>query len=375
MTVQSHPSHLYSLPNELLLHILSYLTTLELLSLAPVSCRAHALVVRLIHARLRAAANPPEHTLLLECFPPSAKLAAPPFYCTYLSTKGLDVGIDGQDVSGGETCAEGEAGAKADVGQLGQLYGLYSRFRPLRTLPERVARRHPAGDVPGSRTFEAAAQQVAQASGSGNSSSDEAGPSGGDNSDSSDTGGGGMPRSIEGRLIDRGPVTQFLALDSHELFTQICTIANLVKLGPRRGLFNQFVEVEEGVVRVWKDWLRRVADGTTRMRAATGGSGPRDEGKGKGREREKENGVDVEFDEERTLWVRTKKNVGLRFNVRERRYWREAPLLIHADEDMPVSYDVEYEELLVRTAHLLLMVERSSTQLDLSGKAVVFGSF
>ena len=91
--------------------------------------------------------------------------------------------------------------------------------------------------------------------------------------------------------------------------------------------------------------------------------------------------------------VSTARNTGIRFNVSERKLRRDTPILIRNDEDVPVSYDVEYDgelhtfadclqlliaspELLIRTSHLLLMLEKSMVQEDnSSGKAVVFGSF
>lgn len=80
--------------------------------------------------------------------------------------------------------------------------------------------------------------------------------------------------------------------------------------------------------------------------------------------------------------------------MKERKLRRDVPILIRNDEDTPVSYDIEFEgksepgrarlanaltcrvELLIRTSHLLLMLEKSMNQDDnSSGKAVVFGSF
>jgi len=41
-----------------------------------------------------------------------------------------------------------------------------------------------------------------------------------------------------------------------------------------------------------------------------------------------------------------------------------------------VSYEIEYQELVIRTAHLLLTLEKSDNQEENhSGKAVVFGTF
>jgi len=117
------------------------------------------------------------------------------------------------------------------------------------------------------------------------------------------------------------------------------------------------VEVEDGVVRVWRDWLGKVTGGGSTISA-------------QGKEV-------LPTDQKRILWVDTARNVGLRVRVKETKWRREQqPILMFAGEEMPVSYEIEYEELLVRTSHLLLKFEKSLLQQDnTSGKAVVFGSF
>lgn len=130
-----------------------------------------------------------------------------------------------------------------------------------------------------------------------------------------------------------------LSLDSEERFTQLCAVINLIKLGPRNGLFRSFVEVEDSVVRVFRDWLRKVALPTANqsadLQAASG-------------ENTSEKGKETQSDEEmadgkRLLWVSPAKNVGLKFRVRQRRLRRDTPILILADEETAVSYDIEYE--------------------------------
>jgi hypothetical protein len=110
-------------------------------------------------------------------------------------------------------------------------------------------------------------------------------------------------------------VKQTLTLEGHELFTQLVSQCNLVKVGPRHGLFTSFVEVEESVIRVWKDWLGKMAAGDDR-------------------------GL---LDDERVLWASEARNTGLRFHVKERKLKRDMPILMSTDEDMPVSYEVEFD--------------------------------
>ncbi|KAF2999876.1 hypothetical protein E8E13_008129 [Curvularia kusanoi] len=213
---------------------------------------------------------------------------------------------------------------------------MYSRFRPHRRELEdggrRVARR--PGDIPGSRTYPGTAQD-----------------------------------KFTGELVK-----QTVSLESHELFTQLVAQTNLVKIGPYNGLFSAFVDVEEGVLRVWRRWLGEIAAKDKQLLDMQKEEAEK-MGKGKGKAREYDE-KDAGVEDSRILWVSTARNTGIRFNVRERKLRRDAPILIRNDEDLPVSYEIEYDELLIRTSHLLLMLEKSMVQEDnSSGKAVVFGSF
>lgn len=236
------------------------------------------------------------HSVLLECFHPSAKLTEPPYFCTYRGTNGLQL-YDG--------FAEDDKDLAA---RLGQMRNMYSRFRPHRRELETGGRRvrGPPGDIPGSRTYPGTAQDP-----------------------------------FEGESV-----RQILSLDGDDLFTQLVSQMNLVKLGPRNGLFTCFVEIEEGVIRVRRDWLRNMA-------AAENGVGKDAmheepvEVVGKGKEAVYEEVVSEEKsdgEDEAVLWVSTNKHTGIRFKVKERKLRRDVPILIKADEgDMPVSYEIEYD--------------------------------
>ncbi|KAI9714651.1 MAG: hypothetical protein M1812_006316 [Candelaria pacifica] len=317
---------LYSLPNELLMQILTPFPTRLLLSLTATSCRFHDIVLRLIHHRLLAAASLKEHKLILECFHPTCKAVEPIMYCDYLGTDGLSAE------------AEGEGGVYKDVerkGRLGQLGGLYSHFRPVRKDPEtRVRRPHPAGDVPG------------------HPNTSTSYPS--DSSQNSPT---------EGEEL----VSQNVSLDAHELFSQLCTVTNIVKIGPHRGLFLSIVNVADGVVRIWREWLAE------RAASYTSDKEPSVEGKG-GNIQASNLRMDSDI-EKQTLWVDDRRNAGLVLRVKEKKWRRDNPIL-YRDEDVAVSYSIEYEKVLIRTIHLLLMLEQSLLEeANHSGKAIVIGSF
>ena len=179
-----------------------------------------------------------------------------------------------------------------NIGQrLGEMRNTYSRFRPHQRELEASGRRvvPRPGDIPGSRTF---------------------------------------PGTVRDKF-DGDTVKQVLSLESHELFTQLVAQTNLVKIGPRSGLFTCFVEVEEGVLRVWKDWLGETAAEDRQAAKTLHGN------------------VDVrafsDVNDSHILWVSPSKNTGIRFNVNERRFRRDAPILIRADEGMPVSYEIEFD--------------------------------
>jgi hypothetical protein len=279
---------------QLLLHLFVPLPTPELLPLTIVSHRIYDIILRILHNRLVAAAELHSHSLLLECYHPSAKLTEPPYFCAYRGTDGL---------------SQYEETDRSTAARLGEMRHMYSRFRPHRRELEdggrRVVRR--PGDIPGSRTYPGTTQD-----------------------------------KFKGDLV-----RQTVSLEGHELFTQLVAQTNLVKIGPYNGLFSAFVDVEEGVLRVWRNWLSEMA-------AKGRGSTPdipkeivEEIGKGKQAVREV---VEEPFDpsDKRILWVSMAKNTGIRFNVKERKLRRDAPILIRNDEDTPVSYDIEYDGKLQR---------------------------
>lgn len=106
-------------------------------------------------------------------------------------------------------------------------------------------------------------------------------------------------------------VCQDIHLETHELFSQLCTITNLVKVGPKRGLFLSCVNVGEGILRVWRDWLA-------------------------------ERAKDADSKESEVLWADSKKTVGLRLRVMERETVHVGPPL-RTGEDPAVSYTLQYE--------------------------------
>lgn len=110
-------------------------------------------------------------------------------------------------------------------------------------------------------------------------------------------------------------------LESEELFSQLCATVELVQNGPRKGLFSSSAPVCDHVVRISRTYLCTEA-------AASG-------------EREKREEICVS-DTSSILWTNASENVGLRFRVIEDRS-ASVPSFIHANEDPPVSYRLEYQ--------------------------------
>jgi hypothetical protein len=196
---------------------------------------------------------------LLECFHPASKFSSPPLFCEYLETQP----IASKQLEGGN----GEDGN----GQGMRFADLYSSFLPLKPsgLPK-LPRSHPAGGpLP-------------------------------------------TPTTSNGRVDnDEEFVCQNVNLDSYELFSQLCTVASLVKTHSKRGLFLSSVKISNGIARVWRHWLAEQA--------------PKDEAE--------------------ILWVDVEKTIGLKMRVVER---TDGPTAVAAmrsrnDEDPAVGYTLMLE--------------------------------
>ncbi|MCJ1386527.1 hypothetical protein MMC17_009653 [Xylographa soralifera] len=324
---------LMSLPNELLINVLAPFSSQLLLPLATVSHRFHNIIFDIIHTRLLLAASLKDTTLILESYHPSSKNTEPYLFCDYLGTPGLS------SVKKGEGTAYND---NKSVGDLRKLGDLYSRFRPIKPEVEhRVFHSRTTGNIarhPGTSTLQSSQHDMS-------SSEPEA------------------------------PVSHLLNLDPHELFSQLCVVTNLVQLGPRRGVFYAFVNVVDGVVRIWREWLAHRAEADSEK----AGEIPQRYSDEKDNFKEQITAPAIIKDVDagaRTLWVDNHKNVGIRLRIKQRSCRRDVPVILHSDEDLAVSYVMEYEELLIRTNHLLLTLERMLLeQNNPASKAMIFGSF
>ncbi|QSZ31839.1 hypothetical protein DSL72_001408 [Monilinia vaccinii-corymbosi] len=143
-------------------------------------------------------------------------------------------------------------------------------------------------------------------------------------------------------------VSQNIDLESYEFFSQLCTTTNLVKVGSKRGLFQSCVNLGEGVLRVFRGWLSDRAEANERH-------------------------IDTpEERENRLLWADAEKHVGLKLKVLKREE-EAAPIFLGRDEEAPIYYKLQYEELVIRTTQLLLNIEDSmAREAEHSGMACTF---
>lgn len=246
------------------------------------------MIIRIVHSRLLRAASLEDRKLILECYHPSAQYTEPYLYCKYLGSPGLSDEIEGQGTI--YQIAD-------DPGSKGTLRRLYSHFQPTRKDPEPTIPSHPAGDIPGSRTSDAA----------------------------------NLRRAIREAEV----VTQNVSLEAHELFSQLCFSASLVQVGPRRGVFLSNIDiVDRKTMRIWRQWLKEMAKTAEEdLKGATEASSSN-----VGKSSTVDGG-----DLDQLVWVDQNKIAGLRLRIKERKWRRDTPILMHKDEDQAVSYSLELD--------------------------------
>ncbi|KAJ5956496.1 hypothetical protein N7501_010775 [Penicillium viridicatum] len=322
---------LNSLPNEVFIQILSDFSTRALLPLTSVNHRFHAVVLRILHYRLLLTIPLKEYKLLLECFHPSSKLTEPHVFCKYLGTDGLSERHDG----------EGSLYENVNTAhQLGRVTGLYSRFRPEVSNDEEEEKWGKYGSKfgfsPGRMLLLSEVVGFIRAD---------------------------MNVGRQGK--EKDAVIREVTLDGYEDFSQLCVVANLVQVKPGTLLLLSASTIEDGFVRLWREWLR---DQSGKMQRTTE--------------------TDWEWGSEKArmssdddiLWVDTSKTVGLKMRVRPKAWDPSFPVLVHQDardDDSWVGYEVILQgqslllwrgslvdliELHIRSTRLLLAVEQSKEE-------------
>ncbi|KAK6223099.1 F-box domain-containing protein [Colletotrichum tabaci] len=274
-----------SLPNELLIAVLSTIESRELLPLTLVDRRFDATATTILQHRLLHTVKMEGHDMVLESYHPVAKQSTPTMTCRFLGLSFPNHTRTGEQ--------------DMDLRDLSQLY---SHFRPV--VSEETRRMW--------RVF-----------------------------------GRRLPGAPIKQEVGDEPVTQELILDDGELFSQLCTTTSLIKSGSIPSLLSSYSNITHGVVRVWRNWLAEAAASSAICPAGRSN------------------------DQNTILWTDAARTVGLKLRVTEVTLERLPPY--HGlDEDPPVAYSLHYEELLVRTNHLLLALEKSALQdVAILGRATI----
>lgn len=178
--------------------------------------------------------------------------------------------------------------ANEPAGHIGYLRSLYSRFQPYRQETGRlIQQRTIPGDIPGSRTHPASPQN-----------------------------------QREQRLGIGVLPTETVSLDAHELFSQLCVVSHMAKIAARKSVIQSFVELSDGVIRLRRDWLGQQLNKVVTESA--------------GRTRLSEDSS--------ILWVNNcNDDVGIKFRVRQHKPREDQPILYASEEEVAVSYYVEFE--------------------------------
>ena len=274
--------------------ILSYHSTPTLLKVAPTNKHIHSLIIQILHQRILSASALQPHEIIFECYNPSLRLGTPHMICAPLTT------LTNAPPSSTLVCTDGLS--------LSRLNDLYTILKPTKSKKEQdQPRPHPAGGMlaPLTAIFPALPPDATSVTSSSSK----------------------QPKSTMGDLV-----TQQIHLESHELFTQLCSNIKIVKPGPRQGVYKSCVLVGEGILRIWRQWL------SSQPNSAGNSEKPASEDT-TGEEYQKMVDAGV-------LWIDTRKNFGLRMRVEKIPDAFTAPtpsMSGMVDEDEDVGYILGYE--------------------------------
>ncbi|KAL3474333.1 hypothetical protein BJX99DRAFT_177257 [Aspergillus californicus] len=155
--------------------------------------------------------------------------------------------------------------------------------------------------------------------------------------------------SEEGSLDDSLEVKRSVNIEGFEDFSQLCVVASVVKVVPGTQKIQSVVNIEDGVIRLFRNWLKDQVNRSPALKEQNDSS------------------------HDQVLWADRSKNAGLKFRVREAtRLDTNFPVLIHRDDEAFSSYEIVIEELHVRTTCLLLAVEKSLEEQQSYRQAVIF---
>jgi len=102
------------------------------------------------------------------------------------------------------------------------------------------------------------------------------------------------------------------------MFTQLCARTFAAIPGSQPYIYRDYIDVNDGVLRVFRNWLAEEAKGNART---------------------------LNIPHAGVVWANDGEQVGVRLKVKKRAWHRTTalPILQAASEDMPVSYEIQYE--------------------------------
>lgn len=178
-----------------------------------------------------------------------------------------------------------------------------------------------------------------------------------------------LSTGLTGQDPDSLAVRRPISIESFEDFSQLCVVVNVVKVLPGTDVLLSAVNVEDGVIRLFRDWLKGQSNRLPDLQPHTSS-----ESQGE------------------VLWVDQNRNVGLKFRVSDvTKLDSNFPVLVHRDDETFSSYEIVIDgtpncffttgprltwniELHIRTTRLLLTVEQSLQEQQSYPKAVIFTS-
>lgn len=196
------------------------------------------------------------------------------------------------------------------VGIIGRMGRLRSRFRPVTKEPDwlSIPRPHPAGDIPGSRTYVPAEAAAAKLRDAGNA------------------------------------VTRTIGIDADCLFSQLETFAFLGRREGTLGIMCNIVEVCRGTIRVWREWLSKQCESKQWTDGEQIAIIHEDDAGDRKARSESISYISDPHKDSSILWLNTGAyESGIKFRVKEQKWRRDQPLFASSSYEIPVSYVVELE--------------------------------
>jgi len=329
--------YLYSLPNEVLFLIFTPFSTRSLLPLMRVSHRLCALILSILHSRLRVIARSKGYRIELECFRPSSKYIEPQYFCKYLGTIGVSDRLGNRE-SQNENCQR--------VDLLGKLTAHYIVFRPEPKVDERG----------GWKSF-----GLLTDPGTNGRRGDVDSPG------VSDCGSGIFSKGVEGTSKNTPErVRRVVRLEKFQYYTQLCIIVNLIRIIPNTTCLMTTVNIQNGAICLARDWLEYSSNSNLLAFPLDKAGVQEDKTDTHGGPRLLNGNQDI-------VWIDKMKRVGLKVRVKRGRYNRPMPFVAAPHESL--HCEVEIEEVRVRSVCLICAFEESRREPNFNSRLIVMGAY